>query len=238
MPEKTRTVRPSGAHPRVVRDLDGTLLRVPDDWALLAAGDAGLTRRLKGGGPSWTVKEKKGRREFSRGVWAPERRVNAVKLSIANERETPQYKRRLEQGRKRAAREQLHYIEQFTREVEQFLAFPSLHNALATQMAEAIATHATPVGSGTVARTKRIPIEERAEAAVIAWMRHQTTAYDHMVIPREKGLRREVRRRLARRSRQLLDRYRQGQPLSDTCPLSQAFVSANTAETEQEPTVE
>lgn len=35
--------------------------------------------------------------------------------------------------------------------------------------------HATPVGSGTVARTKRIPVEYRAEAAVIAWMRHQTT---------------------------------------------------------------
>eukprot|EP01035_Chromulina_nebulosa_P056444 gene56444-77358_t len=59
------------------------------------------------------------------------------------------------------------------------------------------AAHATPVGSGTVARTKRIPIEQRAEAATIAWMRHQTTGYDSMTIPREKGLRREVRRMLA-----------------------------------------
>ena len=38
------------------------------------------------------------------------------------------------------------------------------------------------MGSGTVARTKRCPLSE-AEAAVIAWMRHQTTAYDSMVIP-------------------------------------------------------
>lgn len=50
--------------------------------------------------------------------------------------------------------------------------------------------HATPVGSGTVARTSRIPIERRAEAAVIAWLRHQTTAYDDMKIPRVKGRRR------------------------------------------------
>ena len=32
-----------------------------------------------------------------------------------------------------------------------------------------------------------IPIEQRAEAAVIAWLRHQTTAYDHMTIERVKG---------------------------------------------------
>ncbi|MEZ6128720.1 MAG: DUF2293 domain-containing protein [Planctomycetaceae bacterium] len=50
-------------------------------------------------------------------------------------------------------------------------------------MATAITAHATPVGSGTVARTQRIPVEQRAESAVIAWMRHQTTAYDHMKIP-------------------------------------------------------
>jgi len=43
--------------------------------------------------------------------------------------------------------------------------------------------HATPVGSGTVARTKRIPVEQRAEAAVIARMRHQTTGHDSMPTP-------------------------------------------------------
>jgi len=48
----------------------------------------------------------------------------------------------------------------------------------------AVSQHATPVGSGTVARTERIPIQQRAESAVIAWMRHQTTAYDNMKIAR------------------------------------------------------
>jgi hypothetical protein len=75
--------------------------------------------------------------------------------------------------------------------------------------------HATPVGSGTVARTKRIPIEQRAEAAVSAWLRHQTTGYDGMVIPRVKGKRREVRRILAARSKELLDGYRRGEAVGN-----------------------
>ena len=32
-------------------------------------------------------------------------------------------------------------------------------------MARAVTQHATPIGSSTVARTKRIPVEQRAEAA-------------------------------------------------------------------------
>jgi hypothetical protein len=89
-----------------------------------------------------------------------------------------------------------------------------------------IAAHATPVGSGTVARTKRIPLEERAEAATIAWLRHQTTGYDDMVIPRIAGRRREVRRILAQRSVRLLEKYRSGQPFDlAQCPLHAAVAA-------------
>jgi hypothetical protein len=92
-------------------------------------------------------------------------------------------------------------------------------------LAAAIAQHATPVGSGTVARTERIPIERRAEAAVIAWLRHQTTAYDELKIPRVKGKRREVRRMLAEQSRRLLEKYRRGEPVAPAdCLLQQALV--------------
>ena len=54
-------------------------------------------------------------------------------------------------------------------------------------MADAVTLGATPVGSGTVARTARIPSHERAEASVIAWMWHRTTAYDQMKIPPDQG---------------------------------------------------
>jgi 16S rRNA U516 pseudouridylate synthase RsuA-like enzyme len=80
------------------------------------------------------------------------------------------------------------------------------------------------VGSCTVARTKRIDIDRRAESAVIAWLRHQTTAYDSMKIARVKGRRREVRRELAQVSRALLDLHRQEQPhVREACSLCRAL---------------
>jgi hypothetical protein len=39
---------------------------------------------------------------------------------------------------------------------------------LATFLADAVTLHFMPIGSGTVVRTERNPIRERAEAAVIA----------------------------------------------------------------------
>ena len=108
-------------------------------------------------------------------------------------------------------------------------SWPSIpaHADLADRLARAVADHATPVGSGTVARTKRIPVEQRAEAAVIAWMRHQTTAYESMTIPRVKGKRREVRRMLAQRSKELLSRYRRGEAVGEECPLKKALMANN-----------
>src|SRR5690606_40511804 len=101
------------------------------------------------------------------------------------------------------------------------------HRELGRALARAIAAHAVPVGSGTVARTQRIPIERRAEAASIAWLRHQTTAYDDMQIPRVKAMRREVRRLLAQRSRELLDAYRRGRVIEPArCPLRRALGAA------------
>jgi hypothetical protein len=114
-----------------------------------------------------------------------------------------------------------------------FLAFHANYADLAQRMARAITDHATPVGSGTVARTKRIPVEQRAEAAVIAWMRHKTTGYDGMVIPRIRGKRREVRRMLARRSHDLLDGYRRGEPVPVVCPLREALASEHSGQDEQ-----
>jgi hypothetical protein len=120
---------------------------------------------------------------------------------------------------------QAEYVEDFFGAVVSFLGFHPRYADLARRLASAVADHATPVGSGTVARTKRIPVEKRAEAAVIAWMRHQTTGYDGMAIPRIKGKRREVRRLLARRSHELLDGYRRGVPAPQECPLQKALAN-------------
>lgn len=225
MSTDTREVRPCSV-PRRVLDRDGRVLTVPDDWTLLPPGDAALSRRIKEDGPTWTVIELKGNKRFSRGIWAPGVRIAALRSALALERADPAYQRKLDAGRRRRAEEQADYVEDFRGAVLAFLAFHPSRSAEAEAMARRITTHATPVGSGTVARTERIPIEERAEAATIAWMRHQTTGYDDMVIERVKGKRREVRRMLAERSRALLDRYRRGAPIDmPSCPLARALAT-------------
>ncbi|MBK1880120.1 DUF2293 domain-containing protein [Pelagicoccus mobilis] len=212
------------SHPRKVISPQGEVLNVPENWALLEPGDATLTRRVKAAGPTWTVKQKKGRRIISLGVWADKETIETERLRLLVERQDPAYKKRLQSGRDRRAKQEANYAVEFRQQVLDFLNFHSGYDTLAQELATRIADHAVPVGSGTVARTQRIPVEKRAEAATIAWMRHQTTAYDTMYIPRVKGQRRETRRRLAAESKRLLNTYRQGLATDPhTCPLQQAL---------------
>jgi len=205
-----------------VRVASGAVVAVPAGWILVPPGDPGLTRRVKATGDHWVVQEKVGRRTFSRGVWADRATVERIRTELEAERSTDAYAKRQASAAKRRDAAQAEYVEDFAAAVRAFLGFHERHATLAEQLAAAVTSHATPVGSGTVARTERIPIERRAEAAVIAWMRHQTTAYDFMKIPRVKGKRREVRRMLAARSKELLARYRSGEPAA-SCPLSAAL---------------
>lgn len=225
MPTESRIVSP-GPKPNTVRTDKGDVLEVPKGWKLLPPGDAGVTRRVKARGPSWTVKEKKGRRMFSRGVWAPEDRIATVQAEFEAERGTDAYAKKKASAAKRRDKKQAEYVEDFTGAILQFLDFDESYSKLADRLAKAVSEHATPVGSGTVARTQRIPIEQRAASAVIAWMRHQTTAYDHMKIARVKGKRREVRRMLAGESKKLLSNYRNGLQVDfEKCPLAKALGS-------------
>ena len=214
-----------GPSPDTVRAPDGTLLTAPADWSLLPPGDAALTRRVKAAGEHWVVAEKRGRKVFSRGVWAPAATIERIKSDLEGERSTESFAKRKVADAQRREKVQAEYVEDFHAAVVSYLAFHPAHAPLAQRFAVAVTEHATPVGSGTVARTKRIPVEQRAEAAVIAWMRHQTTAYDSMKIPREKGKRREVRRMLAQRSKELLEQYRRGVGARGPCPLLTALPS-------------
>ena len=214
-----------GPTPNTVRAADGRILTAPDGWALLPPGDAALTRRVKEAGDHWVVQEKKGRKTFSRGVWAPAATINRIRADLASERSTDGHARRREANARRRDKAQAEYVEDFFGAVLAFLAFHPNHAELADRLARAVTDHSTPVGSGTVARTRRIPVERRAEAAVIAWLRHETTGYDGMTIPRVKGKRREVRRMLAWRSQELLARYRRGEPVPEGCPLRKALTN-------------
>lgn len=234
MPEQTRIVSP-GPDDRSVRTAAGEILRVPVEWMLVPPGDAALTRRIKAAGPTWTVQEKRGRKTFSRGVWASKAIVETIRAELIAERSTPAYGKKREADARRRGREQAGYVEEFRRAVLEYLAFDQRYADLAERLAAAVTEHATPVGSGTVARTKRLPVERRAEAAVLAWMRHQTTAYDNMPIPRVKGKRREIRQLLAQRSKLVLERYRRGMTVEPAnCPLYQALSSGGPGTTAED----
>src|SRR5215831_9861953 len=83
-----------GPTPNTVRAADGRILAAPEGWVLLPPGDAALTRRVKAAGDHWTVQEKKGRKVFSRGVWAPAATIERIRAELAAERSTAAYARR------------------------------------------------------------------------------------------------------------------------------------------------
>lgn len=225
MPDQNREVLP-GPRAGTVRHGD-QVLSVPAGWTLLPPGDPGLTRRVKLAGPCWTMHERRGRKLFSLGLYAPAERIETIRAALATERADPAYARKLVRAADKRARDQEQYESDFCAAILRFLAFDAAHAELAHAVARAITRHATPVGSGTVARTQRIPLDERAEAATIAWLRHATTSYDDMNIPRVKGMRREVRRALAERSRKLLARYRGGEQFADgSCLLRRALAKS------------
>ncbi len=217
----TKIVSP-GANGTVI-DEHGDTLSPPDGWAFLPAGDAGLTRKVIAQGSFWRVQTKMGRRLIAKGVWAPDTTITQARQEVEAVRATEGYHKKLDQARLRRERKQEEYEQEFCKAVQAFLAFAPPHQGLAQEMAQAITAHAVPVGSGTVARTTMIPLGERAAKAVIAWMRHRTTAYEAMPIPRIKGKRREIRRLLAARSVEVLKAYRHGQAPPAGCPLQKAL---------------
>ncbi|MBU0483232.1 MAG: DUF2293 domain-containing protein [Proteobacteria bacterium] len=217
-----RLVQPGRSKDHVLSE-SGEHLTPPADWAFLPAGDAAITRRVKAKGESWIVQIRKGRRLISKGIWAKEADILSAKFETEDKRSTPEYDRKRKNDLARREARQEAYVGEFCAAVISFLNFHPRYQNEAKLLAIKITAHATPVGSGTVARTKLLPIARRAEAAVIAWMRHQTTAYEKMSIAPIKGRRREIRRQLAVKSVALLHAYRQGQEIAENCPLKKSL---------------
>lgn len=226
MPKENRTVRPGRVAGTVLTET-GEHLVPPPDWDLLPPGDGPLTKLVKAKGPTWGVQEKVGRRIMSRGVWASKIDILAAVAEVEAKRTAPGYQR--QQQRRQLTKETKHqaYVLQFHAEVLGFLGFHPCYAKLAETLADRVTSLATPVGSGTVARTERIPLADRARPAVIAWLRHQATDYERMTIARVKGRRREVRRQLAGKSLELLIPYRQGKDIPQGCPLFRVIGSNN-----------
>lgn len=194
----------------------------PVNWEFLPAGDAAITRKITVRDNFWRVQVKKGRRTITKGIWAHKEIIREAKDVVHTVRMTDDYKKKREYALRSRERKQAKYEVEFLNIVENFLSFHPIYHNIQHIMAKLVTEHAVPIGSGTVARTERIPIKERASKAVIAWMRHQTTAYDSLQIAHIKGERRAIRKLYAAQSITLLKQYRKGLPISENCPLQKA----------------
>jgi len=202
---------------------NGKMVYPPKDWIFLSAGDAGITRKITAQGIFWRVQIKKGKRQISKGIWAPSHIVLHAQKEVQAIRKTDSYKKKRAVDIKRRKKKQDEYEIEFCKSVESYLHFNVEYKNLQKKMAVAVTKHAIPIGSGSVARTALIPLEERAAHAVIAWMRHQTTSYDRTVVAKIKGERRAVRRKFAQQSVHLLNKYRNGTKTDKNCPLYKAL---------------
>jgi hypothetical protein len=221
MDSHIRIVKP-GSEGKLIGE-KGEILTPPVGWSYLPAGDAGITRKVTSKGEYWRVEIKKGRRTMSLGIWAPKPTIENAIQEMEQTRQSDQYQKKQAYTAGYREKKQQQYQEEFLQAVKEFLNFHPTFKHMEHQLAQAVTIHAIPVGSGTVARTQMIPLEKRAQLAVMAWMRHQTTGYDNLQIARVKGERRAVRRSLAQQSETLLMRYRQGMAPQTNCPLKKAL---------------
>src|ERR1035438_7763625 len=114
-----RTGRCRFAHEMVIPGRDSLFLK-PDDWPRqLALG----TRRVKAAGDHWVVAEKKGRKVFSKGVWAPAATIERIRPDLDAERSTEGFAKKREADVRRRDKAQVAYVEDFFGAVLSFLSF-------------------------------------------------------------------------------------------------------------------
>ena len=112
---------------------------------------------MKAAGDHWVVQEKKGRKVFSRGVWAPAATIDRIRAELEAERSTEGFAKTKEADARRREKAQAEYVEDFHGAVVAFLAFHPNHADLADRLARAVTDHATPVGSRRARRSMSWP---------------------------------------------------------------------------------
>ncbi len=154
-------------------------IEIPSGWEFLPAGDAFVTRQVKGDGMYWIAWRPRGKGRPHRrllGLWAPSEAIERAR-ELAEASATIRSRRR-QQGARQRARTEARYRDDFIGAIFDFLAFTPDHQELAAQIAQGAAELAATVGSGRVGRTRTLPLGERAALAARAWIRHHHTDYD------------------------------------------------------------
>jgi hypothetical protein len=154
-------------------------LELPEGWEFLAAGDNFVTRRVKASGMYWTLWQPRSRHRAHRrkiGVLAPTATINAARAKAVATAERRAAQRAVNASARQRAEER--YRVELAAAVRVWLDFAPEHADLAAEIADGVAEHAAVVGSGRVGRTRTLPLQERAQLAARAFIRHRFTDYE------------------------------------------------------------
>lgn len=153
-------------------------LEIPDGWEYLPVGDAFLTRAGKAGEVYWPAWKPRSRNRAHRrliGLWAPADAIRLVEQKAAATASRRAATRLV--GARSRQRAEDRYRQQLREAVLRFLDLAPRRAALAEQIADETAARAAVVASGRVGRTRLLSLEQRAELAARAQIRHQHTGY-------------------------------------------------------------
>ncbi len=162
-----------GPTPNSVRTTANEVLAVPLGVGAARAGDA-LDAARQSGGRAFGLSKKRRAAGSSPRCLAPVAVIERLRTELASETRHWQFAKR--QASAAARRETAHaeYVEDFTDAVRTCLAFHPRHAELAERLASRGRRARDTSGQrAPLPGRKRIPIEQRAEAALIAWLRHQ-----------------------------------------------------------------
>ncbi len=189
-------------------------IEIPDHWDFLRSGNAFVTRTVKASGiywVSWKPRNRNRRHRRRIGLWAPRDAIADALGQAAATAESRTVQR--QQSARSRERAEGRYLEELSEAVLKFLSFDPAHADLAKDIASRTAERAAVVGSGRVGRTRLLSIEERAELAARAHIRHHHTDYEDELIeldPEEGDdyLDREVKAEAGEKVDEFLSRHR------------------------------
>jgi hypothetical protein len=152
---------------------------MPEGWEFLPTGDAFVTRRVKAAGDYWLVWRPRSRSVPHRrllGLLAPTAAIEAARAEAEATLEVRSA--RQAQGARYRARREDDYRGELAEAIVAFLDFVPEHAELAATIAADAAGRAGEVGSGRVGRTRKLSLDQRAELAARALIRHRHTDYE------------------------------------------------------------
>lgn len=152
---------------------------LPDGWELLPSGDTFVTRRVKAAGRYWNAwlpraSSRRHRRKL--GIFAPSDAIQAA--HAAAEQTAAKRENARKHGEASRARAEEKYQGELEEAIVAYLDFAEEHAGLAREIAAEASRRAAVVGSGRVGRTRTLGLEQRAELAARAYIRHELTDYE------------------------------------------------------------